>query len=163
MPSATIPRSQILRVGPKFELINPPPCHPSAQIARRGRMKVGEILGQPTCVKPPQSHLPVVSCLCMMHIAGRAGWGRIKALSGRHPEAAADFHPAPPFAYCCPILTRHNRYEGSSTYISIDRFLKLMLGVAVTCSNKQTFIDKIQVTPAPFRWLLSANEDGWHC
>ena len=26
-----------------------------------------------------------------------------------------------------------------------SRFLKLMLGVAVTCSNKQTFIDKIQV------------------
>ena len=48
--------------------------------------------------------------------------------------------------------------EGSSTYISIDRFLKLMLGVAVTCSNKQTFIDKIQVTPAPFQWLMMMDD-----
>ena len=31
---------------------------------------------------------------------------------------------------------------GVKTFVS--RFLKLMLGVAVTCSNKQTFIDKIQ-------------------
>ena len=48
--------------------------------------------------------------------------------------------------------------EGSSQP-SIDRFLKLMLGVAVTCSNKQTFIDKIQVTPA---LVMADDEDGWH-
>ena len=32
-----------------------------------------------------------------------------------------------------------------------------MLGVAVTCSNKQTFIDKIQVTAC-----VAFNIDGWH-
>ena len=32
-----------------------------------------------------------------------------------------------------------------------------MLGVAVTCSNKQTFIDKIQVTAC-----VAVNIDGWH-
>ena len=32
-----------------------------------------------------------------------------------------------------------------------------MLGVAVTCSNKQTFIDKIQVTACD-----AVNIDGWH-
>ena len=30
------------------------------------------------------------------------------------------------------------------THCDASRFLKLMLGIAVTCSNKQTFIGKIQ-------------------
>ena len=65
--------------------------------------------------------------------------------------AAADFHPPLHIVVVRSLsLVIIDTSEGSSTYISIDRFLKLMLGVAVTCSNKQTFIDKIQVTPAPF-------------
>ena len=56
---------------------------------------------------------------------------------------------------------RVNNLDQWSSYTTSQycksRFLKLMLGVAVTCSNKQTFIDKIQVTAC-----VAVNIDGWH-
>ena len=125
----------------------------------------GDTLGQPS----PATCLPAYDAGGR---AGQAGRGWIKAsTTGRHPEAAADFHPTPPMhilshvvthAYC-PIVTRiiiDARVHPPSSQPSIDRFLKLMLGVAVTCSNKQTFIDKIQVTPT---LAMADDEDGWHC